>query len=79
MSLPLVASLDFFAGYPLRLAAAELGRGMLWFVGIEAERNGVLLVHCGRLVGIDPPCAGVRMLWTACFLAAVLAAATAAE
>jgi len=73
LSLPLVASLDFFAGYPLRLAAAELGRGMLWFVGIEAERNGVLLVHCGRLVGIDPPCAGVRMLWTACFLAAVLA------
>jgi exosortase/archaeosortase family protein len=73
LSLPLVASLDFFAGYPLRLAAAELGRGMLWIVGIEAERNGVLLVHCGRLVGIDPPCAGIRMLWTACFLAAVLA------
>jgi exosortase/archaeosortase family protein len=73
LSLPLVASLDFFAGYPLRLAAAELGRGLLWIVGIEAERNGVLLLHCGRLVGIDPACAGVRMLWTACFLAAVLA------
>jgi len=73
LSLPLVASLDFFAGYPLRLAAAELSRGLLWIVGIEVERNGVLLVHCGRMVGIDPPCAGVRMLWTACFLAAVLA------
>lgn len=74
LSLPLIASLDFFAGYPLRLAAAELATGLLNFGGLPVERAGVMLIDGERLVGIDPPCAGVRMLWTACFVAAVLAA-----
>lgn len=73
LSLPLIASLDFFAGYPLRLAIAEIATTLLKIGGIPVERAGVMLVDGDRLVGIDPPCAGVRMLWTACFVAAVLA------
>jgi exosortase/archaeosortase family protein len=74
LSLPLIASLDFFAGYPLRWLAAEITTGLLKLAGISVERAGVLLIDGDRLVGIDPPCAGIRMLWTSCFVAAVLAA-----
>lgn len=74
LSLPLVASLDFFAGYPLRLAIAEIAGGLLGLGGLAVERAGVMLVDGDRIVGIDPPCAGIRMLWSACFVAAVLAA-----
>ncbi|MGB6220813.1 exosortase/archaeosortase family protein [Haloferula sp.] len=74
LSLPLVASLDFYAGYPLRLVAAEMTKILLNLAGIPVEKAGVMLIDGDRLVGIDPPCAGIRMLWTSCFVAAVLAA-----
>lgn len=74
LSLPLVASLDFYAGYPLRLAASHLAVLLLNFGGLGVERAGVLLLDSGNVVGMDPPCAGVRMLWTACFTAAIVAA-----
>jgi exosortase len=74
LSLPLIASLDFFAGYPLRLVVAQMTTGLLQFGGIPVERTGVMLIDGERIVGIDPPCAGIRMLWTSCFVAAVLAA-----
>lgn len=74
LSLPLVASLDFYAGYPLRLAASHLAVLLLNLGGLGVERAGVLLLDSGNVVGMDPPCAGVRMLWTACFTAAIVAA-----
>lgn len=74
LSLPLVASLDFYAGYPLRLIVAEITTFLLKLGGIPVEKVGVMLIDGDRLVGIDPPCAGIRMLWTSCFVAAVLAA-----
>ncbi|MFC7338164.1 exosortase/archaeosortase family protein [Haloferula chungangensis] len=74
LSLPLVASLDFYAGYPLRLIAAEITTFLLKLGGIPVEKSGVMLIDGDRLVGIDPPCAGIRMLWTSSFVAAVLAA-----
>lgn len=74
LSLPLVATLDFYAGYPMRWVAAQLAHGLLAVAGVPVERSGVVLLDGGRIVGIDPPCAGIRMLWTACFVAAVLAA-----
>lgn len=74
LSLPLVASLDFYAGYPLRLAASQISALLLNLAGLGVERAGVLLLDAGNVVGMDPPCAGVRMLWTACFTAAIVAA-----
>jgi exosortase/archaeosortase family protein len=74
LSLPLVATLDFYAGYPMRWVAAQLAHGLLAVAGVPVELSGVVLLDGGRIVGIDPPCAGIRMLWTACFVAAVLAA-----
>lgn len=73
LSLPLLASLDFYAGYPLRLITAEASARLLQCMGVDVTRAGVLLEYGGRLVGVDAPCAGVRMLWTGAFVAAVLA------
>ncbi len=73
MSLPWLASLDFYAGYPLRLGTACLSDILLSHAGVDVGREGVLLRHHGVLVGVDPPCAGIHMLWTGVFVAAVLA------
>lgn len=73
LSLPLVASLNFYAGYPLRLAIAEIAGVLLRLGGVAVEQSGVMLIDGERLVGIDPPCAGVRMLWSSCFVTAVIA------
>lgn len=73
LSLPLMASLNFFAGYPLRLIVAESSRILLFLGGLDIERVGALLKDGAQLVGVDPPCAGISMLWTGCFAAAVLA------
>jgi exosortase len=74
LSLPLLASLDFYAGYPLRLATAEISTRLLQMLGMDVARAGVLLQYKNALIGVDPPCAGVRMLWTGLFVAAFLAA-----
>jgi exosortase/archaeosortase family protein len=73
LSLPLMASLDFYAGSPMRLAAAEMARVTLSTIGLPVTRAGTLLMDGDRIVGVDPPCSGVRMLWTTWFVAATLA------
>ncbi len=74
LSLPLVASLNFYLGYPMRWVAAEMAAGFWRLWGWDVIRQGVLLVDGGKMVGVDPACAGVAMLWTGLFTAAVLAA-----
>ena len=71
LSLPVVASLQFYAGYPLRLAAAEGAVKLLALTGSVVTRTGVNLELGGQLIGVDPACSGVRMLWHA--LAAAMA------
>lgn len=73
LSLPLMASLDFYAGSPMRLAAAEIARVTLSTLGLAVTRAGTLLMDGDRIVGVDPPCSGVRMLWTTWLVAATLA------
>ena len=68
LALPIIPHLNFYAGYPLRVI---VGEGVCWMLstsGIEVNREGVTLTHLGRLVVIDAPCSGVRMLWTGGFL-----------
>jgi exosortase/archaeosortase family protein len=74
LSLPLLASLQFYLGYPLRLVAATLAGGMLRTAGIAAERSGAALQVDGRLVLVDAPCSGVQMAWLAYFTAFTVAA-----
>ena len=73
LSLPVVASLQFYLCYPLRLLTAVLTSELLALVGAPVVREGVELISNGARVGVDPPCSGVRMLWMTGFSAAVVA------
>jgi exosortase/archaeosortase family protein len=68
LSLPLLASLQFYAGYPLRVLTAEASR---WLLALQHEvvRSGASLVVNGQLVMVDAPCSGVQMVWLGYFTA----------
>jgi exosortase/archaeosortase family protein len=72
LSLPLLASLQFYAGYPLRIVTAEASRWLLMATH-EVERSGTSLNVDGRLVIVDAPCSGVQMVWLGYFSACVVA------
>jgi exosortase/archaeosortase family protein len=73
LSLPLIPSLNFFLGYPLRIVVAEGTRIMLNNLGLDAAREGVMLLVNGQLSAIDAPCSGVSMLWAETYVVMVLA------
>ncbi|MDR0717328.1 MAG: exosortase Q [Azoarcus sp.] len=72
LSLPLMASLQFYAGYPLRLVAAELSRWLL-LAAHHVERDGVALRVDGQLVLVDAACSGVQLVWLGYFTACAAA------
>lgn len=72
LSLPLLASLQFYAGYPLRLITAEASRWLLAPFHV-VERSGTALRIDGHLVIVDAPCSGVQMLWLGYFTACAVA------
>lgn len=74
LSLPVVASLQFYAGWPLRLGAAAVAESILRMTGLGVVREGVALLWNGQRIEVDVPCSGVRMLWTGLFFHGVLAA-----
>ena len=75
LSLPLLASLQFYAGFPLRVITAEVSR---WLLSLRfiAERTGSSLVVDGQLIIVDAPCSGVQMVWLGYFTACTVALAT---
>jgi exosortase/archaeosortase family protein len=74
LSLPLLASLQFYAGFPLRLVTAEASRWLL-SLAHTVERSGIALVVNGQLIIVDAPCSGVQMVWLGYFTACVVALA----
>jgi exosortase/archaeosortase family protein len=72
--LPVMASLNFYLGYPLRVAAGTLAEALLHMNGIAAVREGTQLQWSGQTVAIDAPCSGVKMLWTGAYLSLSLSA-----
>ncbi len=73
LALPLLSSLQFYAGYPLRVVTAEASRWLL-APGFTVAREGSSLLVDGRLVIVDAPCSGVQMAWLGYFSACVVAA-----
>lgn len=72
VSLPWIASLQFYAGWPLRVLTAEASRWLLApFFGVE--RSGTALRVDGQLVIVDAPCSGVQLLWFGYFTACAVA------
>jgi exosortase/archaeosortase family protein len=74
LSVPLIESLQFYAGYPLRSITAAGATALLNVVGLDVTRVGTNMSLGAHLVLVDAPCSGVRMLWTGCVLVCVLAA-----
>lgn len=72
LALPLLSSLQFYAGYPLRVITAEASRWLLQ-AGFSVEREGSSLLVDGQLVIVDAPCSGVQMAWFGYFTACVVA------
>jgi exosortase/archaeosortase family protein len=74
LALPLVSSLQFYAGYPLRVLTAQASTWVLQGAGMVAQRSGTAMVVEGRLIIVDAPCSGVQMVWMAYFCACAVAA-----
>ena len=73
LSLPVIASLQFYLGYPLRSITTAGSVVTLHFLGYDVERSGTALLWQGHTVLVDAPCSGVRMLWTGTALACAIA------
>jgi exosortase/archaeosortase family protein len=71
LALPVIASLQFYFGFPLRLATAHLAAPLLAAAGIDAQAAGAALVWRGQTILVDPPCAGIGMLWVGSWAAAL--------
>ena len=72
LALPLLSSLQFYAGYPLRVITAGASRWLL-APGFTVVREGSSLMVDGRLVIVDAPCSGVQMVWLGYFTACAVA------
>jgi exosortase/archaeosortase family protein len=73
LALPVVASLQFYLGFPMRAVVARLAAPMLQLNGFAVTPEGASLNWNGDLILIDAPCSGVKMLWTGFYLTCALA------
>lgn len=74
LALPIMSSLQFFIGYPLRVLTAEASVIILDVFGITAARSGSSLEINGFLIMVDAPCSGIQMAWAAYFTACLAGA-----
>ena len=79
LALPIIASLQFYFGYPLRLATAHAAAPLLALAGFDFVARGAAFEHAGRTILVDPPCAGIGMLWVGAYTAALLSHLTGAS
>ncbi len=74
LSLPVVATAQFYLGYPLRILAGGVSVSVLRLLGFVVTQEGTLLHWKGEAIMVDAPCSGVRMLWVGLYLTGCLAA-----
>jgi exosortase/archaeosortase family protein len=72
--LPIVPTLQFYLGYPMRIVSAVLTVPLLRLNGLDVAREGTALLWNGVRIQFDAPCSGVTMAWAGMLL--VFAAAT---
>jgi exosortase/archaeosortase family protein len=68
LALPVLPSLQFVLGYPMRIVSAALSVGLLQLHGLAVARQGTFLVWRGEMIQFDAPCSGVNMLWAGLLL-----------
>jgi exosortase/archaeosortase family protein len=69
LALPVLPSLQFTFGYPLRAGSAEATAGLLRAQGLAVERQGTFLLWQGQTLQFDAPCSGLNMLWAGLLVA----------
>jgi exosortase/archaeosortase family protein len=75
LSVPLVASLQFYLGYPLRAVVGWLAAGLIDLTGFSVMAEGTVLNWGGSIIEIDAACSGIKMLWAAGYLTFTLSCA----
>ncbi len=73
LSLPVMLSFEYYAGYPLRVAVAWMAAQVLGLCGFPVGPAGTQLAWQGLQVVVDAPCAGIRLLWVGAWLTLTLA------
>lgn len=73
LSLPIVSSLNFFAGFPLRLGISHIVAFLLSISGFSVELTGTMLSANRQVINIDAPCAGIHFLWFSAYFGLLLA------
>ena len=68
LALPVLPSLQFTLGYPMRVVSAALAVALLQAHGLVVARQGTFLVWRDEMVQFDAPCSGVNMLWAGLML-----------
>lgn len=63
LSLPLMASLQFYLNYPLQKITAHAAALLLSLTSAEVTVAGTVLQWQATPVAVDPPCSGIKMLW----------------
>lgn len=72
LSLPVMLTVEFYAGYPLRVAVTWVAAKLLGLTGVTAVAQGAVLAWNGIQVAVDAPCAGIRLLWVGAYLTLTL-------
>ncbi|MDT8390128.1 MAG: archaeosortase/exosortase family protein [Lentisphaeria bacterium] len=73
LSLPVISSLQFYAGYPSRAAVAHGAAAVLRMSGTGVHAAGAALQWGVWFVDVDGPCSGIKSLWTGALLVCLLA------
>ena len=73
LAAPVVPSLQFYLGYPLRVAVGHAASLWLRGLGLGVRAEGAGLALGERLILVDAPCSGVVMLWGTLFVSCAAA------
>ena len=68
LALPVLPSLQFMLGYPMRIVSAAIAVVLLQAHGLVVARQGTFLIWRDEMVQFDAPCSGVNMLWAGLLL-----------
>jgi exosortase len=63
LAMPVLPSLQFVFGYPLRVVSATLTVALLNLQGVPITRDGTYVTIAGQTAQFDAPCSGIAMLW----------------
>lgn len=68
LSMPILSSVQFFIGYPIRIVVTKISSYILTLGGINVYQESTCLIFNNSSVCVDAPCSGVQMLLTGFYI-----------